>query len=167
MGRRCVAITRFMNKKNRQPLYFEQAVDLCRYYHKTVNHPYSVVWSPFHCVYASCICALESLILYVQLKPFWRSLISSNLRAWFSNTNRTKEQCHLLGKPEMTAPWPAPVTQCRLSSRRVCRLESSSKMHSCQESAPPRLRFCVNRHSPFLHLRSRRYISFLHLSYHK
>ena len=73
MGRRCVAITRFMNKKNRQPLYFEQAVDLCRYYHKTVNHPYSVVWSPFHCVYASCICALESLILYVQLKPFWRS----------------------------------------------------------------------------------------------
>jgi len=63
----------FYELKNRQPLYFEQAVDLCRYYHKTVNHPYSVVWSPFHCVYASCICALESLILYVQLKPFWRS----------------------------------------------------------------------------------------------
>ena len=134
-------------------LCFEQAAGLCNCCHKSCTRPYSPV----------CPCR----ILYVQLKPFWRSLISSNLRAWFSNTNRTKEQCHLLGKPEMTAPWPAPVTQCRLSSRRVCRLESSSKMHSCQESAPPRLRFCVNRHSPFLHLRSRRYISFLHLSYHK
>lgn len=25
----------FYELKNRQPLYFEQAVDLCRYYHKT------------------------------------------------------------------------------------------------------------------------------------
>lgn len=140
----------------------------CRFYSAdTINmflHPYLVVFT--FAVQRNRM-YLYSRILYVQLKPFWRSLISSNLRAWFSNTNRTKEQCHLLGKPEMTAPWPAPVTQCRLSSRRVCRLESSSKMHSCQESAPPRLRFCVNRHSPFLHLRSRRYISFLHLSYHK
>ncbi|ERJ95324.1 hypothetical protein HMPREF1992_00568 [Selenomonas sp. oral taxon 892 str. F0426] len=77
-------------------------------------------------------------VLYVQLKPFWRSLISSNLRARFSKNESYREDCHSPGVPGTTALQPfladtMPYETCSLSS-----LVISSKMHSHQGAWSPR-----------------------------
>ena len=90
----------------------------------------------------------HDLVLYVQLKPFWRSQYHPICALGFRKTNRT-ENCHAPDRSGMTTPEPflADAMPYEISSLRC--LRSSSKMHSHQGAWSLRCAKCVNRHSPF------------------
>ena len=72
-------------RKNRQPLCFEQAAGHLAIIN-VFPRPYSVVFAFCRTDHRVC---LHSRILYVQLKPFWRSLYHPSCARGFRKTNRT------------------------------------------------------------------------------
>ena len=128
--------------KNRQPLCFEQAAGYIATNIK-VKH---VLIQLYGLAWTACS---RDCVLYVQLKPFWRSQYHPNLRAWFSKNESYRETVipQTVGsttrKPLLADAMPYEVNALRC-------LASSSKMHSHQGAWSPRWMKCVNRHSPFL-----------------